>query len=48
MIASGGSGVTVEAGSEDEALLAQALDALLLQQALEIVSDGEGATERRA
>ena len=31
-------------GSEDEALFAQALDALLLQQALEIVSDGEGAT----
>lgn len=44
MIAGGGSGVAVEPGSEDDIRIAAALDALLLQLAIEIVSDGEGAT----
>jgi glutamate N-acetyltransferase / amino-acid N-acetyltransferase len=43
-IASGGSEVGVEAGSDDERLFAAALVALLKQLALEIVADGEGAT----
>jgi glutamate N-acetyltransferase/amino-acid N-acetyltransferase len=44
MISSGASGVNVAAGSDDEQVFAQALDALLKQLALEIVADGEGAT----
>ena len=44
MIAAGSAGVTVEAGDEDELLFAFALDALLKQLALEVVSDGEGAS----
>ena len=42
-LASGASGVRVEAGSEDEARLGAALEALLRVLALEIVRDGEGA-----
>jgi glutamate N-acetyltransferase/amino-acid N-acetyltransferase len=42
-IASGASGVRVEPHSDDELALGQALDALLRQLALLIVSDGEGA-----
>jgi glutamate N-acetyltransferase/amino-acid N-acetyltransferase len=42
--ASGEAGVAVEPGSDDELRFAAALDALLKQLALEIVSDGEGAT----
>jgi glutamate N-acetyltransferase/amino-acid N-acetyltransferase len=44
MVAAGSSGVTVEAGGDDEMLFAFALDALLKQLALEIVADGEGAS----
>jgi glutamate N-acetyltransferase/amino-acid N-acetyltransferase len=44
MIAAGSSGVVVEAGAEDEMLFASALTALLKQLALEVVSDGEGAS----
>jgi glutamate N-acetyltransferase/amino-acid N-acetyltransferase len=44
MIASGASGVTVEPGTDDERMFAEALDVLLLQLAIEIVADGEGAT----
>jgi glutamate N-acetyltransferase/amino-acid N-acetyltransferase len=44
MIASGESGVTVEPGTDDERTFAAALDALLLQLAIEIVADGEGTT----
>jgi glutamate N-acetyltransferase/amino-acid N-acetyltransferase len=44
MIAAGSSGVVVEAGADDETLFAFALDALLKQLALEVVSDGEGAS----
>jgi glutamate N-acetyltransferase/amino-acid N-acetyltransferase len=44
MIAGGTSGVVVVPGSEDEQAFAAALDALLKQLALEIASDGEGAT----
>ncbi len=44
MIASGASGLNVEAGGDDEQRFALALDALLAQLALEIVSDGEGAS----
>jgi glutamate N-acetyltransferase/amino-acid N-acetyltransferase len=43
MIASGGSGVTVEPGTDDEQAFARALDALFRQAAIEIVADGEGA-----
>ncbi len=43
LIASGASGVEILEGSADETLFAQALDALLLQLALLIVRDGEGA-----
>jgi glutamate N-acetyltransferase / amino-acid N-acetyltransferase len=43
LMASGASGVAVAAGSEDEAALAAALDALLRALALEIARDGEGA-----
>jgi glutamate N-acetyltransferase/amino-acid N-acetyltransferase len=43
LMASGESGVHVEPGSEDEALLGEALDALALQLAVRIVADGEGA-----
>jgi glutamate N-acetyltransferase/amino-acid N-acetyltransferase len=43
MMASGESGVAVEPGSEDEALLGEALDALALALAVRIVADGEGA-----
>jgi glutamate N-acetyltransferase/amino-acid N-acetyltransferase len=41
-LANGASGVQVEPESADELLLGEALDALLRQLALEIVSDGEG------
>lgn len=41
--ANGASGTPVEPESEDELRLGEALDALLRQLALEIVSDGEGA-----
>lgn len=43
LMASGRSGVHVEAGSEDEACFGEALDALLLALALRMVADGEGA-----
>ncbi|MBI5309877.1 MAG: bifunctional glutamate N-acetyltransferase/amino-acid acetyltransferase ArgJ [Actinobacteria bacterium] len=43
LLASGESGVEVVPGSDDERLLAEALDALLLGLALAIVRDGEGA-----
>jgi len=43
LMASGQSGVHVEPDSEDEAMFAQALDALTLALALRIVADGEGA-----
>jgi glutamate N-acetyltransferase / amino-acid N-acetyltransferase len=42
-LASGASGVRVEPESEEELRLGEALDALMRQLALEIVSDGEGA-----
>jgi glutamate N-acetyltransferase/amino-acid N-acetyltransferase len=42
-LASGRSGVRVEPESADELRLGEAMDALLRQLALEIVSDGEGA-----
>lgn len=42
-IASGASGVKIESRSQDELALGEALDALLRQLALEIVSDGEGS-----
>jgi glutamate N-acetyltransferase / amino-acid N-acetyltransferase len=42
-LASGASGVAVEPETPDELALGEALDALLRQLALEIVSDGEGA-----
>ena len=42
-IASGASGVRVEPESDDELALGEAMDALLRQLGLEIVSDGEGA-----
>ena len=42
-LANGASGVRVEPGSADERALGEALEALLRQLALEIVSDGEGA-----
>ena len=42
-LASGASGVAVEAESEDELRLGEALDALLRQLAVEIVADGEGS-----
>jgi len=42
-LANGASGVRVEPESADELRLGEALDALLRQLALEIVSDGEGA-----
>ena len=41
--AGGGSGVWVEPGSPDELALGEALDAVMRQLALDIVSDGEGA-----
>jgi glutamate N-acetyltransferase / amino-acid N-acetyltransferase len=44
VLANGASGVRVEAESDDERRLGEALDALLRQLALEIVADGEGAT----
>src|SRR5205814_2279967 len=44
VIASGESGIRIEAESADEIAFGEALDALLRQLALEIVSDGEGAT----
>jgi glutamate N-acetyltransferase/amino-acid N-acetyltransferase len=44
MIASGAGGASVQAGSDDEALFARALDALLKQLAIEVVADGEGAS----
>ena len=43
LIASGASGVRIEAESEDELLLGEALDAALRQLALMMVADGEGA-----
>jgi glutamate N-acetyltransferase/amino-acid N-acetyltransferase len=43
LIASGASGVHVEADSEDERRFGEALDALTRQLALRIVADGEGA-----
>jgi glutamate N-acetyltransferase/amino-acid N-acetyltransferase len=42
-LASGASGVAVEPETPDELALGEALDALMRQLALEIVSDGEGA-----
>jgi glutamate N-acetyltransferase / amino-acid N-acetyltransferase len=42
-LASGASGIAVEAESADELRLGEALDVLLRQLALRIVSDGEGA-----
>jgi glutamate N-acetyltransferase / amino-acid N-acetyltransferase len=42
-LASGASGVRVEPESADELRLGEAMDALMRQLALEIVSDGEGA-----
>jgi glutamate N-acetyltransferase/amino-acid N-acetyltransferase len=42
-IASGASGVRIEPQSQDELALGQAMDALLRQLAMAIVSDGEGA-----
>jgi len=44
VFANGESGRAVEAGSEDERAFAAALEALFRQLAIEIVSDGEGAT----
>ena len=44
ILASGEAGLSVEPGSDDELRLGEALDALLRQLALAIVSDGEGAT----
>ena len=43
VLASGTAGVTLESESEDELRFGEALDALMRQLALEIVSDGEGA-----
>ena len=43
-LASGASGVRVEAESPDELALGEAMDALLRQLALEVVADGEGAS----
>jgi glutamate N-acetyltransferase/amino-acid N-acetyltransferase len=43
VMASGASGVQVEPESADELLLGEALDALMRQLAMEIVSDGEGS-----
>ncbi|HTR89671.1 MAG TPA: bifunctional glutamate N-acetyltransferase/amino-acid acetyltransferase ArgJ, partial [Solirubrobacteraceae bacterium] len=43
LIASGASGVTVAAESEDELRFGEALDALLRQLAIMMVADGEGA-----
>jgi glutamate N-acetyltransferase/amino-acid N-acetyltransferase len=43
-IASGASGIAVAPGADDERTFAEALDALLLQLAIECVADGEGAT----
>ena len=42
-IASGASGVVIESESQDELAFGQAMDALLRQLAMAIVSDGEGA-----
>jgi glutamate N-acetyltransferase/amino-acid N-acetyltransferase len=42
-IASGSSGVAIEPESKDELAFGEALDSLMRQLALEIVSDGEGA-----
>lgn len=43
LLASGESGVRIVAGTDDERLLGEALDAMLLGLALSIVRDGEGA-----
>jgi glutamate N-acetyltransferase/amino-acid N-acetyltransferase len=43
VLANGASGVQVEPESADELLLGEAIDALMRQLAMEIVSDGEGA-----
>jgi glutamate N-acetyltransferase/amino-acid N-acetyltransferase len=43
LMASGSSGVIVDPGSDDEAVLGEALDALLRALALAMVADGEGA-----
>lgn len=43
LLASGESGVRVEAGSDDARLMGEALDALLLGLAISLVRDGEGA-----
>jgi glutamate N-acetyltransferase/amino-acid N-acetyltransferase len=43
VMANGASGLTVEPESADELLLGEAIDALMRQLAMEIVSDGEGA-----
>ena len=43
VLASGASGVQVEPETEDELRFGEAMDALMRQLALEIVSDGEGA-----
>ena len=44
MVAGGFSGVVVEPGADDESSFAMGLGALLKQLALEVVSDGEGAS----
>ncbi len=44
VIASGASGVALDAGSEDEQRFVAAFEALLMQLALEIVADGEGGS----
>jgi glutamate N-acetyltransferase/amino-acid N-acetyltransferase len=43
VMANGASGVAVEPESADELLIGEAIDALMRQLAMEIVSDGEGA-----
>jgi glutamate N-acetyltransferase / amino-acid N-acetyltransferase len=43
VLANGASGVRVESESADELLLGEAIDALMRQLAMEIVSDGEGS-----
>jgi glutamate N-acetyltransferase/amino-acid N-acetyltransferase len=43
LIASGGSGVAVEAQSADELAFGEALDSVMRELALQIVADGEGA-----
>jgi glutamate N-acetyltransferase/amino-acid N-acetyltransferase len=44
VLANGAAGVRVEAESEDELRIGEALDALMRQLAMEIVADGEGTS----